>query len=135
MNDLRGLSHHRPAGRHDHELHRRESGLNPNRGTGRHEQLQGNDAVGAFFGVNSGKNSGSVVVIVMGGRMTVHVGVDATGRVVIVIIVAQVRVDERRRQSAGLQRDRESEGKKTPAHGLILLEGLVVDRAVGTEFV
>jgi hypothetical protein len=72
----------------------------------------------------------------MGGRrMTVHVGVDATGRVMVVVVIVRMRMDERRRQRARLNRDRESEGKKTPAHGLILLEGLVVDRTVGTEFV
>jgi hypothetical protein len=46
-----------------------------------------------------------------------------------------MRVDERRRQRACLQGNRESEGEKASAHALILLEGLVVDRAVRAEFV
>lgn len=95
------------------------------------EQFYGNDAVGVF----GRANSGILAVIVRGGRMTIHVRVDAARRVMVVIVLAHVRVDERRRQRARLHRHRESEGKKTPAHGLILLEGLVVDGAVGTEFV
>jgi hypothetical protein len=96
------------------------------------EQLQRNDALPAFLGMNSG----TIVIPVIGGRrMTLNMGVDAAGRMMVVVLVAQMRVDERRRQRACLQGDRESEGEKASAHALILLEGLVVDRAVRAEFV
>jgi hypothetical protein len=90
------------------------------------------DAVRAFLRVNRRK----VIVPVMGRDcMTIDVGMDAARRVMIIVIVAQMRVDERRRECPRLKCDRKSEGKKSPAHGLILLEGLVLDRAVGMEFV
>jgi hypothetical protein len=49
--------------------------------------------------------------------MTVNMGVDGARGVMVVVVVAQMRVHERRRQRTRLQCNREPEGEKTPTHG------------------
>lgn len=67
--------------------------------------------------------------------MASHVGMHLRGIVMIVVMIVEVGVHERRRQRTSLQCDREPDGEKAPTHERILLEGLVVYRPVGPELV
>ena len=77
----------------------------------------------------------SIAIVVMVLPVAVDMRMNTVRGVMVAVMIVEVRVKQRRRQRGCLKCDAQSESEETPAHGLILLEGLVIDRTVGPEFV
>lgn len=110
--DLRSAAHERGARWRDNKQRRRNRGLEPRLRLRGHEKRDGNDALGGVRLVYR-RTAG---VRMVAGRMAAHVGVHTGGVMMIVVVIADVGVHERRRQRASLERNRESDNEKAPAH-------------------
>lgn len=98
---------------------------------GRDERRHVHHAVLVFITVHDGSVRRRLVLM----RMTAGVRVNPRRADVAVLVVTDVGMYERCRQRPNLEGESEPDGKKAPAHGRILLESLVLNGAVRTEFV